>query len=132
MKKIVPSRTSLTFTSKISDLELKFFLTLFSIFTSFLGILLIFLLVLSEFKRNIIKFYFPWSSLTMTNLDFLYIKNRIWRRSFNYWIFTQNNRNNNLACLRCLVNYKFFLTAIWLLHGQLWVIIEGTASLTRC
>ena len=25
-----------------------------------------------------------------------------------------------------------FLTAIWLLHGQLWVIIEGTASLTRC
>ena len=26
----------------------------------------------------------------------------------------------------------FFLTAIWLSHGQLWVILEGTASLTRC
>ena len=26
----------------------------------------------------------------------------------------------------------FFLTAIWLPHGQLWAIIEGTASLTRC
>ena len=97
MKKIVPSRTSLPFTSKISDLELKFFLTLFSIFTSFLGILLIFLLVLSEFKRNIIKFYFPWSSLTMTNLDLLYIKNRIWRRSLNYWIFTQNNQK--ITCM---------------------------------
>ena len=26
----------------------------------------------------------------------------------------------------------FFLTAIWLPHGQLWAIIEGTASLTQC
>ena len=26
----------------------------------------------------------------------------------------------------------FFLTAIWLPHGQLWAIIEGAASLTRC
>ena len=26
----------------------------------------------------------------------------------------------------------FFLTAIWLPHGQLRAIIEGTASLTRC
>ena len=27
--------------------------------------------------------------------------------------------------------YKI-LTAIWLTHGQLWAIIEGTASLIRC
>ena len=27
---------------------------------------------------------------------------------------------------------EFFLTAVWLLHGQLWAIIEGTALLTRC
>ena len=26
----------------------------------------------------------------------------------------------------------FFLTAIWLPRGQLWAIIVGTASLTRC
>ena len=26
----------------------------------------------------------------------------------------------------------FFLTAIWLPHGQLWTIIEEAASLTRC
>ena len=26
----------------------------------------------------------------------------------------------------------FFLTAIWLTHGQLWAILKGTASLTRC
>ena len=25
-----------------------------------------------------------------------------------------------------------FLTSIWLSHGQLWVIIEGRASLARC
>ena len=28
--------------------------------------------------------------------------------------------------------YTFLLTAIWLPHGQLWAIIEATASLTRC
>ena len=26
----------------------------------------------------------------------------------------------------------FFLTAIWLSHGQLWAILRGTALLTRC
>ena len=31
-----------------------------------------------------------------------------------------------------LANFFFFSTAIWLPHGQLWAIIEGTASLTRC
>ena len=29
-------------------------------------------------------------------------------------------------------DFLFFLTAIWLTHGQLWVITEGTASLTTC
>ena len=28
--------------------------------------------------------------------------------------------------------FFFFLTAIWLTHGQLWAILKGTASLTRC
>ena len=31
-----------------------------------------------------------------------------------------------------LTSFFLFLTAIWLPHGQLWAIIEGTASLTRC
>ena len=30
------------------------------------------------------------------------------------------------------VGAQFFLTAIWLPHGKLWAIIEGTASLTQC
>ena len=32
------------------------------------------------------------------------------------------------------IGYFFFflLTAIWLTHGQLWAILKGTASLTRC
>ena len=28
--------------------------------------------------------------------------------------------------------YIYILTAIWLPHGQIWAIIEGTASLTQC
>ena len=28
--------------------------------------------------------------------------------------------------------FFFFLTAIWLTHGQIWAILKGTASLTRC
>ena len=28
--------------------------------------------------------------------------------------------------------FYFFLSATWLPHGQLWAIIEGTASLTQC
>ena len=28
--------------------------------------------------------------------------------------------------------FFFFETAIWLLHGQLWTIVEGIGSLTRC
>ena len=28
--------------------------------------------------------------------------------------------------------FFFFLPAIWLPHGQLWAILKGTASLTRC
>ena len=31
-----------------------------------------------------------------------------------------------------LAKYVFFLTDIWLPHGQLSAILEGTASLTRC
>ena len=30
-----------------------------------------------------------------------------------------------------VISLNFFLTAIWLSHGQLWTILEGTASLTR-
>ena len=33
---------------------------------------------------------------------------------------------------RSLQEFFFFLTAIWLTHGQLWAILRGTASLTRC
>ena len=41
-----------------------------------------------------------------------------------------NSDNNN--CDKGLCFFVFFLTTIWLAHGQLWAIIEGTASLTRC
>ena len=30
------------------------------------------------------------------------------------------------------INFWFFLTAIWLPNGQLWAIVEETASITRC
>ena len=33
---------------------------------------------------------------------------------------------------KCPALDLFFSTAIWLSHGQLWAILEGTASLTRC
>ena len=36
----------------------------------------------------------------------------------------------------CLTDHEHFLflfvSAIWLPHGQLWTIIEGTATLTQC
>ena len=31
-----------------------------------------------------------------------------------------------------LITDFFFLTAAWQLHGQLWAIVEGKASLTQC
>ena len=31
-----------------------------------------------------------------------------------------------------IITKIFFLTAIWLPHGQLWAIIKEAASLTRC
>ena len=43
----------------------------------------------------------------------------------NVYLFKVNSRT-----LRKGVN--FFLTAIWLPHGQLWVILKETASLTQC
>ena len=30
------------------------------------------------------------------------------------------------------IDIVIFLSAIWLLHSQLWTIIEGAASLIRC
>ena len=30
------------------------------------------------------------------------------------------------------VDFLLFLSAIWLCHGQIWAIINGKASLTRC
>ena len=35
-----------------------------------------------------------------------------------------------LAFLCMVFQQELFLTAIWLSHGQLWAILEGTASLT--
>ena len=38
--------------------------------------------------------------------------------------------HNQVKCNN--TNTEIFLTAIWLPHGQLWTILKGTASLTRC
>ena len=40
--------------------------------------------------------------------------------------------DNNGTALPHETDFDFFLTAIWLSHGQLWAILEGTASLTQC
>ena len=45
----------------------------------------------------------------------------------------QNVFYNNTGLKHLHIKKKFFfLTAVWLPHGQLWAIIEGTASLTQC
>ena len=55
-------------------------------------------------------------------------------------IFTDLKFSDNIAdrtvknCIKKLYKcfFFFFSTATWLSHGQLWAIIEGIASLTRC
>ena len=82
-------------------------------------------------------------------LTVYFSKNFVWhylsvwidlKNIFNHLIFTLINafyeHNFNNWCYNCLplvsAYFFFFLTAIWLSHGQLWAIFEGTASLTRC
>ena len=42
------------------------------------------------------------------------------------------NKNVRWKIQEKLIKRRIFLTSIWLLHGQLWAIIEGAASLTWC
>ena len=49
---------------------------------------------------------------------------------FNFLIFKSNFLTTN--DFKDIWHIYFFLTAIWLSHSQLWAILQGTASLTRC
>ena len=50
----------------------------------------------------------------------------------NVIIVTSNKKKTGTTVYKTDAMSFFFLTAIWLSHGQLWAILEGTASLTRC
>ena len=59
-------------------------------------------------------------SVTIFNITYILVM---------YWVGSCNGGAGSLQAHKFL--FVFFIT-IWLPHGQLWDIIEKTASLTRC
>ena len=61
----------------------------------------------------------PLTSLLLISTEISNIKVRVGKNEAHYTV-------------KLSKDILLFVTAIWLSHGQLWAILEGTASLTRC
>ena len=63
----------------------------------------------------------------------MYIKNKtfIFPRVL-FWFFPNLRRPKVFKYIIDMLYIIFFLSAIWLFHGQLWATVEEAASLTRC
>ena len=53
----------------------------------------------------------------------------LWIDSLCYWLQSLHRQSVFLTCFNPRINLIFYITAVWLPHGQLRAIIEGTASL---